>query len=133
MPANVLMQLEGGEELRKALKRQEKAFFDEMAAALPEEGQNLMAVADAAAPRLTGQLVSSSSVTSEVKPSKGRVKVAAAYLDEKAAAVHEGVHGGHHVEGTRGFKFFERVLHSFEAGFVQRIAARLKRLVGGGA
>lgn len=133
MPGNVLMQLEGEKELRKAIKRQERAFLEEMAAALPDEGEKLMAIADAAAPRMTGELASSSSVTSVVQPSKGRVKVAAAYLDEKAAAVHEGVHGGRHVEGTRGFKFFEHAFNSFEAGFVQRIAARLKRLVGGGS
>ena len=128
---NMLMKLEGGEALRKALQRQEEAFLRELADTLPAEGQALMGAANAAAPRVSGTLVASSSVTSVVQ--KGRVRVAAAYLDEKAAAVHEGVHWGHHIEGTPHFKWYERVLNGFEGGFLERIASRLKRLVGGGS
>lgn len=130
---NVLMKLHGGEQLRKALKKIEKEFLAELAVALPEEGNSLMAAANATAPRGTGTLAASSSVTTVVQEAKGRVRVAAAYLDEKAAAVHEGIHWGQKVEGTAGFKWFERALNSFEGGFVERIGARLKRLVGGGA
>ncbi|MHB1065425.1 MAG: hypothetical protein ACYC1Z_13220 [Georgenia sp.] len=128
---DVLMELEGGPALLRALRRQEKAFLDELANALPAEGQALMNSANAKAPRGSGTLAGSSSVTTEVNESKGRVRVAAAYLDEKAAAVHEGVHWGEKVEGTKGFKWYERVLNGFEAGFVSRIGARLKRMVGG--
>jgi len=129
---NVLMKMSGGEALRKALKKKEKEFFAAMANELPQEAQKLMQSANALAPRDTGELAGSSSVTSAVQPEKGRVRVAAAYLDEKAAAVHEGVHFGRHIEGTRGFKFYERALNAFEGGFVERIGAKLKRLVGGG-
>lgn len=133
MAANVLMKLEGGEQLRRALKKKEKEFLRELATALPAEGQALMTSANAAAPRVRGELAGSSSVTSVVQEQKGRVRVAAAYLDEKAAAVHEGVHWGQKVEGTSGFKWYERALNAFEGGFVERIGARLKRLVGGGS
>ncbi len=133
MATDVLMKLEGGAALKRALKRQEKAFIRELASALPAEGEALMASANAAAPRASGELAGSSSVTSVVQESKGRVRVAAAYEDPKAAAVHEGVHWGQKIEGTSGFKWFERTLNAFEPGFVQRIGARLKRLVGGGA
>lgn len=128
---NVLMKLEGGEQLRRALKRVEKDFIRELGDALPAEGQTLMSAANALAPVATGELVNSSSVTSVVQESKGRVRVAAAYLDEKAPAVHEGIHGGAHVPGTRGFKWYERALNAFEGGFTERIAAKLRALTGG--
>jgi hypothetical protein len=130
---NVLMKVEGGDELRKALKKHEAAFLAEMAEALPVEAQALMAAANATAPRASGTLIASSSVSSVVQEKKGRVRAAAAYTDEKAAAVHEGLHWGVHIEGTRGFKWFERALNGFEGGFVDRIVSRLRRLVGGGA
>lgn len=126
---NIVMKLEGGEQLRKALRAKEREFLEEMAAALPEEGQKLMSAAAAAAPRDSGELAGSASVTSALTKKGTRVKVAAAFLDEKAAAVHEGVHWGHHIEGTRGFKWYERILNGFEGGFIERIATRLRRLV----
>lgn len=131
---NVLMRLEGGAQLRRALKRQEQRFLAELATALPEEGTSLMASANAAAPRASGTLAASSSVTHVVQAKKGRVRVAVAYLDEKAAAVHEGIHWGRKTaQQTKGFKWFERALGAFEPGFVERIAGRLRRLVGGGS
>lgn len=126
---NIVMKVEGGEQLRKALQAKEREFLEEMAATLPEEGQKLMSAAAAAAPRASGELAGSASVTMAKTRKGSRIRVAAAFLDEKAAAVHEGVHWGHHIEGTRGFKWYERVFHSFEGGFVERIAAKLRRLV----
>jgi hypothetical protein len=128
---NVLMTVEGGDALKAALKKHQERFLAEMAEALPQEGQVLMTEANSSAPRASGALASSSSVTSVVQQSQGRVRVAAAYLDEKAAAVHEGVHWGQHIEGTKGFKWFEKAFHAFELGAMQRIVSRLKRLVGG--
>jgi len=128
---DVFMKLEGAKELKRALRKQEKLFFAEMAQALPEEGQTLMSSANAAAPTKSGALKASAQVSSVVQEKRGRVRVAAAYVDEKAAAVHEGIHWGAKVEGTKGFKWYERALNGFEAGFVERIAARLRRLVGG--
>lgn len=130
---DVVMRIEGGAELRRALKKHEAAFLREMAVALPVEAQQLMDTGNALAPRASGTLASSASVSSVVQEKRGRVRAVAAYTDEKAAAVHEGVHWGERIEGTRGFKFFERALNAFEGGFAQRIAARLKRLVGGGS
>jgi hypothetical protein len=129
---DVLMKLEGAEKLRRELKRQEVRFFGEMARALPEEGEALMQAANAQAPRATGTLAASSSVTKEIDNSDRTVRVMAAYLDEKAAAVHEGIHWGVKVEDTKGFKWFERAKNAFEAGVVGRIGDRLRRIVGGG-
>lgn len=126
---NIVMKLEGGEQLRKALRAKEREFLAEMSAALPEEGQKLMSAAAAAAPRDSGELAGSAAVSSALTKKGTRVRVAAAFLDEKAAAVHEGVHWGHHIEGTRGFKWYERIFNAFEGGFVERIAAKLRRLV----
>jgi hypothetical protein len=130
---DVLMAMEGGAELRRALKKHEAEFLREMAEALPNEAQQLMAAANSLAPRASGALASSASVSSVVQEKRGRVRAVAAYTDEKAAAVHEGVHWGERIEGTRGFKWLERALNAFEGGFAQRIAERLKRLVGGGS
>lgn len=127
----VTIELKGVSELQRALKAKEKEFLAELGDALPEEGEALMTAANAVAPSETGEMIASSSVTTEVK--RGSVQVAAAYLDEKAAAVHEGFHGGKDVDGTLpGEKWFEQTLNSFEPGFEQRIAARLKRVTGGG-
>lgn len=129
---DVLMKLEGGPALMRALRRQEKAFLAEFGAALPAEAEALMQSANAAAPQASGTLVSSAVVTSVIQKSKGRVRAVAAYTDEKAAAVHEGIHWMQQVVGTKGFKWFERSLHAFEADFVARIGARLRRIAGGG-
>lgn len=128
---NVLMSVEGGDELRRALQRKAEEVARELAVALPQEGTALMAEANALAPRSSGELVSSSSVTTAVTGKGKKVRVAASYLDEKAAAVHEGVHWGKKIQGTRGFKWFERALNAFTPGFIERIVARLRRLVGG--
>lgn len=128
---NVLMSVEGGEALRKALTKKSAEVAREMELALPHEGAALMAQANALAPRATGELVGSSSVTSAVTRKGAKVAVAAAYLDEKAAAVHEGVHWGKKIQGTRGFKWFERAFNAFQQGAVERIVTRLRKLVGG--
>jgi hypothetical protein len=129
---DVILSIEGGNELVKALKKKPREFLALLAQRLPAEGQALMNAANAAAPRRTGTLAGSSVVTSVVQEAKGVVRVAAAYTDEKAAAVHEGVHWGEHVEGTNGFKWFERATSKFEQGFVDRVAQDLKQLTGGG-
>lgn len=130
---NVLMKVEGGEQLRRALKRQRERFFEEMRAGLDEESARLLGAAKSETPAASGTLLMSLTRSSSVQASKGRIRHAVAYTDPKAAAVHEGVHWGRKTaKPTRGFKWFERVLHAFEAGFVERIATRLRRLVGGG-
>lgn len=130
-PVRLLASIEGGEELRKALKKHEARFLAEMRAALPDEGAKVMAVAQAEAPRGTGTLAASAAISKS--NSRTKTRVAVGFLDEKAAAVHEGVHWGHFVEGTRGFKWFERAWLRMESGIVDRIVQRLRRIVGGGA
>lgn len=130
---HVVMYLHGDEALKRQLRRQQQRFFEEMARALPEEAQALIGQANPAAPASSGALAASSSVTVVEQQRRGRVRAAAAYLDEKAAAVHEGVHWGRFHPGTRGFKWLERVFGGFGAGALQRIALRLSRLVGGGS
>lgn len=129
---DVIMSIEGGDELLKALRKKPREFLALLAQRLPIEGQALMSAANAAAPRRTGTLAASSLVTSVVQEAKGVVRVAAAYTDEKAAAVHEGLHWGEHIEGTPGFKWFEKATNSFEQGFVERVAQDLQKLTGGG-
>ena len=128
---NVFMSVEGGDVLRRALQKKAAEVAREMELALPQEGAALMAQANALAPRASGELVASSSVTSAVTGKGSKVRVAVAYTDEKAAAVHEGLHHNRKVEGTRGFKWFERAMNAFTPGFIERVVARLRRLVGG--
>lgn len=129
---DVIMSIEGGGQLLKALRKKPKEFFALLAQRLPDEGENLAAAAAMAAPSVSGELASSASVTSVAQESKGVVRVAAAFLDEKAAAVHEGVHWGQHIEGTEGLKFFEKTANAFEQGFIERIGQNLKKLTEGG-
>jgi hypothetical protein len=128
---NVLMSVEGGEALRKALTKKSAEVAREMAIALPAEGQTLMQTAGATVPRATGELAGSSSVTSSLTKKGQRVRVAAAYLDEKAAAVHEGLHWGKKIQGTKGFKWFQRAFDAYKSAAIGRIVERLRRLVGG--
>lgn len=130
---DVVMKLEGGDALRKALKKRPQEFLAEMDAALTEETARLRGAAESETPAASGTLLMSLTTSSAKQPAKGRLRFAVAYTDDKAAAVHEGVHWGKHFEGTRGFKWFERVFNAFEQGFVQRVADRLRRLVGGGS
>lgn len=122
------MKIEGGEKLRRQLLKAQKQLAREMATFLPAEAQDLMSQANAQVPRLTGELAASATVTSDVKGL--RVRAVAAYKDDKAAAVHEGIHGRRKIQGTKGFKWFERALQTWESGFYGRIAARLKSLIG---
>lgn len=121
--------VKGGEELRQALKKNMAKFEAAMDTALPEEAALLLAAANAIAPKSTGALTGSGVVSSE-KSRLGGTKAVAAYTDEKAAAVHEGIHWNRKIKGTHGFKWYERALNSFEPGFVQRIAEKLKTKVG---
>lgn len=122
--------LTGVEHLAREMKRVEKRVNAELAAALQDEARALLEQANQVAPRESGELVRSAGVSSEV--SRGTVDVVAAYLDEKAAAVHEGFHGGKDSEGVLpGEKWFEQTLSAFEPGFHRRLAERLKRVMGG--
>lgn len=126
--------LTGVEQLAREMKRVEKRVTAELAAALEHEAKALLEQANQVAPRESGEMVRSGVVSSDVQPAKGTVEVAVAYLDEKAAAVHEGFHGGKDSEGVLpGEKWFEQTLNAFEPGFQRRIAARLQRVTGGGS
>lgn len=129
---DLIMSIEGGADLLRSLRKKPREALALLAKVLPDEGENLMTAAAMAAPRGTGELAASASVTSLVQESKGVVRVAAAFTDEKAAAVHEGVHWGVHIEGTKGFKWYEHTTNAFAEGFVQRVAQDLKKLAGGG-
>lgn len=126
---NVLLGVEGGEQLVAKLRAKEREFLDSMAEQLPAEGEQLRSEANALAPVASGQLVSSSVVESEVKPS--HVRTGIGYTDPKAPAVHEGIHWGHKIKAEHRRKWLERALHAFAGGFAERVAARLRALVGG--
>jgi len=120
--------VKGGEELRKALTKNMGKFEEAMDTILPEEARELMNAAQTRVPRESGELASTATVSSE--KTRGGTKAVAAYTDEKAAAVHEGVHHGHKVHGTKGFKWFERTLNSFEGSFAQSVVEKLKSKLG---
>lgn len=128
-----VMVLSGETELIRNLKKLRAQFSDEMRDALTEEAARLHGEAEAVTPAASGKLLSSLTTSSATQPSKGRNRFAVAYLDEKAAAVHEGIHGGRHAKHeTAHFKWFEKVFNRFERGAVERITQRLRRLVSGG-
>lgn len=124
------VEVRGDRELIRALRKQQARFTDELAAALPDEARRLEAAANAAAPSETGELRASSAVSEGGQ--RGKVEVAVAYTDEKAAAVHEGVFGGRDTDKGRAFKWFERAFNAWEGGAAERIVARLRALVKGG-
>lgn len=128
---NVLMSVGGGAELKKELRKVKALFLAEMEKAMAEEASRLMAAAADATPTASGTLLMSLTASSSAQPTKGRVRFAVAYLDEKAAAVHEGIHWAKKRGETLGFKWYERTLNKFETGFVERITGKLKTLVGG--
>lgn len=128
---NVLMQVEGGEQLRRALLRKSDEVSRLMQAELPKEAEGLLQEANARVPRSSGELAGSSRASSAVTRRGTQVRAVAAYTDEKAAAVHEGIHWNARIEGTRGFKWFQRAFDAWKPGAVQRIVERLRALVGG--
>lgn len=130
---DIFLKIEGGAALKRELRKLAKQFLAVMHDELQAQGNALMASANAAAPRASGTLAASSLVTSVLQEKKGRARVAVAYLDEKAAAVHEGVHWGAHIEGTRGFKFFEKSFNAMEPQMIDAIAKRLRAVIGGGS
>lgn len=129
---DVIMKMEGGDELRKALKKRPLEFLAEMDIALTEETARLRGAAESETPAASGTLLMSLTTSSAKQPQKGRLRFAVAYTDEKAAAVHEGIHWNRFVEGTAGFKWFERAFNAFEPAAGQRIVQRLRTLVARG-
>lgn len=121
--------LEGGEQLRSRLAMVRRQFVDEMRRAIPEEAQQAMVDAQKGVPVASGKLRSSAVVSSE-ETARG-VRAAAAYEDEKAAAVHEGIHWRRKFKGTAGFKWLEKSFEAFAPKSIERLAARLRRLTGG--
>lgn len=128
---NVLMQVEGGEQLRRALSRKAEEVSRLMQEQLPREAEGLLREANGLAPRASGELAGSAQASSAVTRKGTQVRAAAAYTDEKAAAVHEGIHWNTRIEGTRGFKWFQRAFDTWKPGAVDRLVARLRKLVGG--
>lgn len=127
---NIFAELKGGEELKKKLRSMPGAFVAAMVDELPREGAMLKEQANGHVPDEHGTLRASAAVSSELpKGNRGRVRVAVAYTDKKAAAVHEGVHWNRHFK-TLHMKWFERAFHAFEGGFVRRIVEKLQGVVG---
>lgn len=135
---DVILKMQGGRELLRKLRKLEPQFAEEMRRTLPAEGERLMDQANALAPVGSGELKASAAVgfEHEADGQGHRTQVFAAYWDDKAAAVHEGIHWERKVEGTKGFKWYERAFNAFERGFVERVATQLRRIVsraaGGG-
>jgi hypothetical protein len=128
---SVLAKVEGGEQLRAELLKRRGQVIVEMRGALPDEGAALLAAANAAAPVASGTLRGTAVLVPESKQKETETKVRIEYTSHYAAAVHEGIHWGKKVAGTKGFKWMERATQAFESAFVERIAGRLAKLLGG--
>lgn len=121
------MKIEGGEKLMAALNKKKDEFLQAMVDEIPNEANQLLAAAQVGVPSKSGTLAASAVVSTEV--TKTRVESAVAYTDPKAAAVHEGIHWRHKFN-TAHRKWFERAFHAFESGFIERVAEKLRKLVG---
>jgi hypothetical protein len=131
-----VFKFEGGEQLRRELKRVEGAFIAAMGEALVAEAQAVKTMGAEAAPRITGGLAGTAKVS--VSKRENRIEAAAGFTNPNAAAIHEGVHWGHKSRETRGFHWYRRVFESWQPQATERIIARLKRVAnegggGGGA
>lgn len=128
-----VFEMEGGKELRKALLKLKEETFEALIRPVNAEAKKLLADSVFAAPSESGELVASAKVVASVNRKRGGIKAHALYEDDKAPAVHEGIHWNHKTkEPTQGFKWFERAFNEFEPGFYQRIIAVLRGVVNGG-
>lgn len=127
---SVFARVEGGEELRRALRKLETEVLEEMGEAIPVEAEALLKLANAGVPREAGALARTATVSTGETKTK-RIAVAA-YLSKYAAAAHEGIHWGVFRQGTAGFKWYTKARDAFAQGYAERIAARLRALLGGG-
>jgi hypothetical protein len=127
---NVTMKLEGWDELRKKLRAMRGPFLQEMKGAIEEGGTMLQGMANASAPVQAGTLVSSSATATQAKGDF--FSMAVGYTDPKAPAVHEGIHWRKR-EGSKepGFHWFLQAFQRFSSGYMERVAQRLRKLVGG--
>lgn len=125
---NDLVRIEGGPELIKALKKIAPEFLRVATEAIQREGVTIESAAQLTVPRGTGALAASCVVSHQTGAK--RSSTAVAYTLDRAAAVHEGVHWGHHHQ-TKGMKWFERAFYALKPQALARIVADLKRLVGG--
>jgi acyl-CoA reductase-like NAD-dependent aldehyde dehydrogenase len=126
----VKFSISGIDQVTQALERIEAAALDELRAATPAEASALLQRAQQTVPRLSGELAASAEIATGTDGS-AVTEAAVGYTDGKAAAVHEGVHHGHHVPGTRGFKWLERAHDEGADESLERIAERLRGVLGG--
>lgn len=130
MNVNVLARLEGADELRKRLKELGKgALVQAVRPHIKAEAQALKTAASVGEPRgVTGALGESKRVV-ELR-GRGAVRFAVVYLNYYAKWVHEGIFGHAKVGARYGrFKWFERAVQAFEAGYIERTGAKLWKLV----
>lgn len=123
--------VEGGEELRRALRKMPAAFMDAMSKELSAIGKETTDAGAAAAPILTGELRGSATTKTKSKQGKRTFVFLGILQSAHAAAVHEGVFGG--VRKQLGsFKWWTRLFTQREAAYEARVIGALKTLVEGG-
>lgn len=132
MSRDVFARIEGGKELRAKLRKlvASNVFLEDMRVFLDYQARRLLLLASRQEPRRqTGELAQSRMVVNRGS-SKKRVRLAAAYTARGAAAAHEGVfHRAKLGERYARYKWFEKVLNGFEAGFYAEAAERLRALL----
>lgn len=127
---NVMLKVEGWNEVRKKLRSMRGLFLQEMDATMAEGARIVQQQSNAAAPVASGTLVSSATIQHEKKADF--ISYGMGYTDEKAAAVHEGIHWGHKFgKKERGFQWLMRVMEEFAPSYIEHVAMRLRRLTGG--
>lgn len=127
----IAVKVTGVEEMKRRLRQERDRLARELEDAIADEGRQLLTEANQLAPRASGELVESAVVVAQ-RDRDGATAVVA-YTDEKAAAVHEGVFGGHDTNKGAHFKWLERALSAFVGGFRARLAKRMRATMRGGA
>jgi hypothetical protein len=121
--------LRGEADVRRALERLKGQALPVLQDACRAEGQALHAAAQALVPVASGELRDSSRVTEKAGRMRARVRVL--YTADKAAAVHQGVHGsGQRTGRTRGFRWLARAWEARLPGLRERVLARLRSALG---
>lgn len=134
MSVNVVLALDSSELQRKLRKLTHARFLGDMRTFLVAEAMALLQAAAVGEPHGPTNELSNSKAIVPVKENAKEIKIAAAYLSEHAAPVHEGVFGHQSLLNKYPrFRWYAQALHGFEAGFLERAHARLWSLVSGAA
>ena len=137
----IQIEWEGFEEVKRALDDWADDVIKELAAAMDENGEDLLQKSQALAPKLTGDLEGSGTKGDvKVKHSNKEISVEVGYNKIYAARRHEEdanpgpiTAGKPGVDGMKaGPKYLERPLQRYTPQYMQNLTAAVRRTTGGG-